>query len=279
MPEPLPVSVLILTLDEAANLPRCLAALQWTDDVVVLDSGSRDGTQAIAERAGARLFQRPFDNFANQRNHALDTVTFKYDWILHLDADEVVTPGLREELARRPGTETFDAYRLPSRLMFMDRWLRYCGDYPTYQVRLGRRDKLRFVQVGHGQREALAPAQIGTFESPYDHHSFSKGLDDWFARHNRYSSDEARRMVELVGEEGTESWRALFTGDRTSRRRVLKDLTARAPFRGTLRFLYLYVLRGGFRDGLAGLRYCQMMAVYEQMIAIKMAALRSGRDV
>ena len=269
------VSVLILTLNEADNLPRCLDALAWCDDVVVLDSGSTDGTVELARARGARVLERPFDDFATQRNFGIDAGDWRHEWILHLDADEVVTPDLVEELARRVGRETFLAYRLPSRLMFMGQWLRHCGDYPAYQVRLGRRDALRFHQVGHGQREALAPDQVGTFEADYLHYSFSKGLGDWFARHNRYSDDEARHALGLAQAGGGFRPGDLLSGDRTTRRRALKDLAANLPLRGTLRLLHLFVLRGGFRDGRAGWIYCRMMSVYEQMIAIKSAYARS----
>ncbi len=95
------ISVLLLTLNEAANLPACLAAVAWSDDLVVLDSFSQDDTFAVAHRLGARVYQRAFDSFAGQRNHALDHIDFKHDWILHLDADEIVTPALRAEMRRR----------------------------------------------------------------------------------------------------------------------------------------------------------------------------------
>jgi glycosyltransferase involved in cell wall biosynthesis len=270
--------VLVLTLNEADNLPRCLDALAWCDDIVVLDSGSADGTREIARARGARVLERPFDDFAGQRNFGIDEGAWRHDWILHLDADEVVTPALVDELDRRTGREDFLAYRLPSRLMFMGRWLRHCGDYPAYQVRLGRRDALRFRQVGHGQREALEAHRIGTFETDYLHFSFSKGLGDWFARHNRYSDDEAAHALALAEAGGGFRLGDLLRGDRTTRRRALKDLVANLPLRGTLRLVYLYVLRGGFMDGRAGWIYCRMMSVYEQMIALKGAYARSGGD-
>ena len=91
------MSILILTLNEEANLPACLAAVAWADDVVVLDSFSQDQTVAVAERLGARVYPRAFDDFASQRNYALDQIAFKHDWILHLDADEIVTPELHTE--------------------------------------------------------------------------------------------------------------------------------------------------------------------------------------
>ena len=154
------VSTILLTLNEEANLPRCLEALAWCDDVVVVDSYSSDRTVAIAESAGARVVQRRFDNFAAQRNHALDSVPLRHDWVLHLDADEVCNEDLRSEIEVKIRDERYDAYRVPSKTMFLGRWLRYSGMYPSYQVRLGRRSAFRFKQVGHGQREDLNPERV-----------------------------------------------------------------------------------------------------------------------
>ena len=269
---PLDLSILILTLNEAENLPRCLDALAWCDDVVVVDSGSTDRTQEIARQRGARVLERRFDNFAAQRNFAIDNANWKHAWVLHLDADEVVTDELVREMRGRIGKEPYSAYRVPSRLMLGENWLRYCGDYPTYQVRLGRVDRLRFHQVGHGQREALAPNEVGQLEADYLHYSFSKGIDDWFERHNRYSRDEAAvtppQVMDTLG--------GLLSPDRTTRRRSMKALANYVPFRGVARFFYLFVIRRGFLDGRAGLLYCRMMATYENMISVKRAFRRTS---
>jgi glycosyltransferase involved in cell wall biosynthesis len=275
--ESLPVSVLILTLNEEVNLEACVAALAGFDDVVVLDSFSSDGTVALAERLGARVYQRRFDTFAAQRNHGLEHLQLRHDWVLHLDADEVMTPALREEIAGAIRDGRFDAYRIPSKLMFEGRWLRYSGMYPTYQVRLGRRAALRFSQVGHGQREALAPERVGTLREPYLHHSFSKGLADWFERHNRYSTDEAAESVARLQGDTRTDWAGLFSRAPTRRRRALKALSVFLPFRPTLRFLYMYVLRRGFLDGRAGWTYCRLLALYEYMIVLKTRERLRGR--
>lgn len=269
----IPVSVLILTLNEEANIGRCMASVDWSDDIVVLDSLSGDGTADTARRLGARVFSRAFDDFAGQRNYALDHIDFTHEWILHLDADEVVTVELREELAAAIGSELFAAYRLAGKLMFDGRWLRFSGMYPVYQVRLGRKDALRFTQAGHGQREAIDAALVGTLQQPYLHFGFSKGLTDWLERHNRYSTAEARRNVAERGA-GAAGLSGLFAMERTERRRALKSLTSRLPFRPFLRFAYMYLLRLGFLDGFAGWTYCRLMADYEYWIVLKERELR-----
>lgn len=270
------ISVLVLTLNEAANLPSCLAALSWSDDVVVLDSFSSDQTTEIARSLGARVIQRKFDSFAGQRNFGLDMVEFKNEWILHVDADEVVTPTLRRELLDVIALGRFDAYRVPSKTMFFGRWLRFSGMYPTYQVRLGRKGRFRFRQVGHGQREDIPPERIGTLREPYLHYSFSKGLAEWFEKHNRYSTDEAREAVRQLNEADGIDWGGLLSVDPTRRRRAAKQLSVRLAFRPTLRFLYMYLFRLGFLDGRPGLIYCRLLATYEYMIVLKMKEIRSG---
>ncbi len=271
------ISVLLLTLNEAANLPACLDALAWADDVVVLDSFSQDETVAVAERLGARVYQRAFDNFAGQRNFALDGLAFKHDWILHLDADEIVTPALHAEMLDVIARGEFDAWRIPSKMMFFGQWLRYSGMYPAYQVRLGHRERLRFKQVGHGQREDLPLERVGTLREPYLHYSFSKGLTEWFDKHNRYASDEAREAARLLADGGGQDWAGLFTREPTRRRRALKALSMRLPFRPTLRFLYMYLLRRGFLDGRAGFTYCRLLSIYEYLIVLKLRELANGQ--
>ena len=193
------ISVLILTLNEAQNLPRCLESVAWSDDVLVVDSFSTDRTVELARSRGARVLQNRFEDFARQRNFGLREGKLKHDWVLHLDADEVVTPELQAELQALANRAEHDAYRVASKMMFQGRWLKRSGMYPSYQVRFGRRDRLKFQQVGHGQRESLATGSVGTLREPLLHHSFSKGLADWIERHNRYSTAEAAHFLANAG--------------------------------------------------------------------------------
>jgi glycosyltransferase involved in cell wall biosynthesis len=273
-----PVSVLILTRNEESNIARCLDSVAWSDDVVVLDSGSTDRTVEIAISRGARVLHRPFDDFATQRNFGMQSAELKHDWVLHLDADEVVPAALAKEIATTISDSPKDAYRLASKLMFMDRWLRFSGMYPVYQVRLGHKDKLRFRQSGHGQREISENLQLGTLREPYQHFNFSKGLSDWIERHNRYSTEEA--MMELRMGEHPEPMCHDDTGSASMRRRrLLKRISTRLPFRPTMRFVYMYILRLGFLDGRPGWVYCRLMAGYESWIVLKRRELVRRRSM
>jgi glycosyltransferase involved in cell wall biosynthesis len=264
----MPISVLVLTFNEEVNIRRCLKSVAWADDVVVLDSGSTDRTVAIAESMGARVLQRSFDDFAGQRNWGLENAGFRHDWVLHLDADEVVPPEMHDEILGVIRDNRFAGYRVSLKLMFQDRWIRRASMFPAYQVRLGRRDRLRFKMEGHGQRENLPPGEIGTLETSLLHYSFEKGLTDWFEKHNRYSSAEAAENVRRRSQGGG-NFRALFSLDRGTRFRAMKQLASRLPFRPLLRFLYMAFIRRGLLDGIPGLHYCMLVVIYEYMIVLK----------
>lgn len=268
------VSVLLLSYNEIANLPRCLRALEWCDDIIVVDSGSTDGSVEYARQHGARVLHRPFDDFACQRNFGLAEGQPKHEWVLHLDADEVVTPSFVRELAALTPPDGIDAYHVPSKLMLHDRWLKHAGMYPVYQVRLGHRERLRFKQVGHGQREDVPAERLGTFAEPYLHYNFSHGLSAWLRKHVTYAEDEARYYAEAKTREAE----AGGTQGVAGRRRVLKALSARLPpfIRPFARAFYMLVVRRAFLDGRAGLTYTGMLCVYEAMIALNIHDRRLG---
>ncbi|QDY70483.1 glycosyltransferase family 2 protein [Qingshengfaniella alkalisoli] len=267
------VSVLILTLNEEENLPSCLAALDWCDDIVVLDSFSTDRTVEIARAAGARVVQRVFDNEPNQRNFGMKEIAFKHAWVYIPDADEICTTELRDEMCAIASDPTRpEAFFLARyRNMFMGRWIRRSSLYPTWMPRFVRPERTRFERLIHCRCVGDGPS--GKLTSHYLHYSFNKGLEAWYDKHNRYSSDEAMIATEEVTSQAT-SWRDLLSPDPTDRRYAIKAIAARLPFRPTQRFLYMYVLRGGILDGWAGFTYCRMLASYELMIVVKTAERR-----
>ncbi len=272
------ISIVVLTLNEAENLPRCLASVSFSDDVLVLDSGSSDATVEIARKFGARVATRSFDSFAQQRNAAM-AMELRHPWVLHLDADEVVTPALAHELIEIASAQESSpvAFRVASRLMFRGAWLKHAGMFPAYQVRFGRQTVLRFIDVGHGQREAENIGSIGTLNYPLVHYNFSRGIGDWFERHLRYAKLEAQRAALRE----TPSLAGLLGPDPVARRRSLKRLADRLPARPLLRFLYCYLLRRGFLDGRAGFHYACMMAIYQYFIdqhVIEQALKKDAND-
>ena len=271
------ISTLILTLNEEENLPRCLESLAWCDDVVVLDCGSADRTVEIAERAGARVVRRAYDGERDQRMFGMKEIPFKHPWLYLPDADEVTPPDLRDEMlaiARDPA-ERRVAFRARYRNMFMGRWIRRSSLYPTWIMRLVRPDKVSILRAINCNWQV--DGEEGRLEGHFVHYSFNKGLDHWFEKHNRYSLHEARESLKSLDAGGL-VWRDLLSRDPAVRRRVLKELSFRLPCRPTLRFLYMYLWRGGILEGRQGLMYCRMLAAYELMIVTKMAEMRRRAD-
>jgi glycosyltransferase involved in cell wall biosynthesis len=261
------VSVLILTLNEERNIATCLESVKWSDDVVVLDSFSTDRTVEIARSFGARIVQRTFDDWSSHQNWALKEIPFKNRWVYYSDADEIVTPELRDELVRIAADPTLTpvAYRLRYRNFFCGRWIRHCGIYPVWVMRFFQPDKVRFERIVNPV--AVIDGEEGRLESHFHHHSFNNGLQAWFDKHNRYSQQEAiESLSSLRG--GHLDWRAL-AGNAVARRRLLKELSFRLPCRSLLRFVYMYLLQFGFLDGWQGYTYCRMLAIYEYMIELK----------
>jgi hypothetical protein len=235
----------------------------------VLDSFSEDETEALVKGTSARFFQRAFDTFAGQRNWAIDNVVFKYRWVLHLDADECLTPQLHAELSRLAADDEKSAYMLANRVIFMGRWIRRCTMYPYYQARFLRLGESRFKQVGHGQHLGHATRGTGIALEPYTHYNFSKGIADWVARHNRYSDDEARRITRDDRGFLASLPEAIVSRDAGEKQQARKRLADHLPLRPLVRFLYLYVWKWGFLDGRAGFDYCMLMAFYDYLIRLK----------
>ena len=258
----MPYSTLVLTKNEAINVGRCLASLAECDDIVVVDSFSDDETEAIVKTSPVRFLQRAFDTFAGQRNWAIDNVVFKHRWVLHLDADECMTPQLHAELSRLADVDEKSAYMLANRVIFMGRWIRRCTMYPYYQARFLRLGESRFKQVGHGQHLDHATRGTGIAIEPYTHYNFSKGIADWVARHNRYADDEAQRIT------------CDERGFLVSLPEACKRLAAHLPLRPLVRFLYLYIWKRGFLDGRPGFHYCILMAFYDYLVTLKLITTR-----
>ncbi len=179
------ISILVLTLNEEINLPRCLESVSWSDDIVVLDSGSTDRTVEIAEAAGARVVYRKLEDWSEHQNWAVTAIPFKHRWVYYTDADEVVTPELRQELqviARAPDTAAV-AYRVRFKNQFMGRWLRWSSLYPTWVLRFFRPEKVRWERKVNPVPVVDGPE--GRLAGHFLHYSFNKGLNAWFEKHNR----------------------------------------------------------------------------------------------
>lgn len=271
-----PVSVVVLTKNEESNIQRCVNALNWADEVVIVDDGSTDKTVRAATDSGARVVEHRFESFARQRNWALEHAGLRNQWVLMLDADEVSTDKFSAEIlsAVQSAGDEIVAFRTCRKTMLDDVWLKHSDGFPVWIMRLVRLGHVDFQDSGHG--EIPVPdvnGTMGTIRSPFIHYAFSRGMDDWWMRHMRYAAREASR--ERAHQNGASVF-SVFSLDASARRRGLRSISRKIPARGTLRFIYQYIFRCGFLDGSAGLRFCRMMACYESMISIRKAEPTAG---
>jgi glycosyltransferase involved in cell wall biosynthesis len=246
-------SVLILTYNEQKNIAKCLESVAFSDDVVVVDSFSTDQTtNIIGAFENVKILQNKFTDFASQRNFGLDSHEFLNEIVIHLDADEILTPEFIKELSQVDFNK-FDVVDCPSRIIFDGKWLKYSTGYPVYQSRIAKKH-VRFYEHGHGQK--ISNDYVKTrMSTPYDHYNFSHGLPVWFIKHVKYARKEARNFKSQTLVSGPLDRRWIYSA---------VPMIAR-PF---ARFVYQYIFKQGFRDGKEGFRYCLMILVYELMIYI-----------
>lgn len=270
------VSVLILTKNEAQDLPGCLESVAWCDDVHVLDSGSDDDTCDIAAQRGAHVARKSYADSskifggdeAAHRNWSLRNTPFKYPWVFLLDADERVTADLAQAIlvaVQAPGEHV--AFRVRRRDFLLNTWLKHVQASPYY-LRLFRPEKLRYERLINPV--TIADGPVGELLGYLDHYPFSKGTSYWLSRHNSYSTLEAQQIAaNRRGRIDHSWWRAFTSRDFHERRFHQKELFYRLPLRPLAKFVILYILKGGFLDGRAGFRYAVLQAFYEYMIVLK----------
>ena len=250
-----PLSVVLITLNAAEQLAECLASVAFADEVVVVDSGSTDGTVALAERYGARVVARQWLGFGRQKQFAVEQAA--NDWVLCLDADERVSPELAASLVRELGAPAAPVYRMARRNRFLRRWLRHGEGYPDWSPRLFDRRQARWSDDTVHEKVLLdAPGTpIGTLTGDLLHES-AEGLGRYLEKQNRYTSLAAEDL------------------HRRGRRAGATELVI-SPL---LRFFKFYVLRLGFLDGLPGLVHISIGCMNSFMKYAKLIELqRSAR--
>jgi glycosyltransferase involved in cell wall biosynthesis len=226
----LPLSAVIITRNEEANIERCLKSLQFCDQIILVDSGSTDKTVEIAKIYTGEVYVRPWAGFAKQKNEA--ALLAKNKWILSVDADEVVPPSLQAEikgLFESGKYALYGAFSMPRKTVHFGRWIRYGGWYPNRLVRLFNRETGNW-EGAELHESWVSSGAIGLLREPLEHYSFSS-LEDQVARNNRYSSLGA---LKLQREGKRFKWLRLLT-------------------KPTSKFLETYFLKRGFLDGYPGL--------------------------
>jgi glycosyltransferase involved in cell wall biosynthesis len=279
--EKFPLSVLIPVKNEERNLPACLASVAWADDVWVVDSHSTDGTTSIAAAHGAQVAQFDYSGgFPKKKNWALANLPFRHAWVLLVDADERVTPELADEVrALLRGGDAADGYYVNRKLIFLGRWIRHCGWYPSWNLRLfkhrlGRYEKLEAEDVENAGDVEVHEHVVLQGRSAYLKHDLLhedfKSIYHFIERHNRYSNWDARVYHNLAA--GVALGSAIGAspfGSPLERKRFLKRMWARFPFRPLFRFVWMYIVKRGFLDGRAGLIFCTLMTMHEAVISAK----------
>lgn len=272
-----PVSVLIPTRNEEANLAKCLASVSWADDVWVVDSASSDRTVEIARSAGARVIAFRWDGRGpRKKNWALERLPFRHPWLLLLDADEEATPELADEVARRlAAAPAENGFLVRYHYYFLGRWLRH-GD-PLWKLALVRHACTRFesiavpevtrydVELHEWPRVA---GRLGRLRAPLLHRD-AEDLRHFFDRHNVYSDWEARLAVQYAARDRSGEIRPRLGGTPVERRRWFKRLFLALPGRSWVFFFYSYIVRGGFLDGRAGFHYAALKAIYWYQVRLK----------
>lgn len=269
-----PVSIIVPVRQEAENLARCLDCVKWADEIFVVDSHSTDETAQIAEAHGAQVVQFDFNGtWPKKKNWALENLPFKNEWVFILDADEVLPPEAEHEFARAiADAGEIAGYWINRRFMFMGKWLRH-SYYPNWNLRLfrhalGRYEKLTDADTRSGDNEVhehvIVQGPTGRLRCEMDHYAFPT-VEVFIEKHNRYSNWEAR----VSADRQLSGSAAQISSGHVERRRKLKQLSQRLPFRPLLRFLYIYVWQKGFLDGREGYYFARLHAVYEFLSVAK----------
>ena len=268
------------------NIRRCLASVAWADQVVVIDSGSADLTVPIARSTGAEVVEQPWLGFSGQREFALRLPELRHDWVYFVDADEWVSPQLAKEIATQLQAPAAAGFSHRLRLVFQGTWIRHCGWYPgSWVVRLIDRRYAKYDGSVVGERVCID----GVLHSLRNDivNQDQKGLANWLHKHVGYACLEARRRCER------KSYRArlrnlLIDNQQDTRpfiRAVTKDLLyPLTPMKPLTLFFYMYFVRLGLLDGIAGLRFCLYHAWFEMTVTaleaedrkIKSGSTRAG---
>lgn len=283
--EKIPVSVLIPAKDEESNLPACLESVARADEVFVVDSQSSDRLIEISTNYGANVVQFYFNGrWPKKKNWSLDNLPFRNEWVLIVDCDERITPELWDEIATVIRDPNYNGYYLNRRVFFLGQWIRYGGKYPDWNLRLfkhksGRYENLNTEDIPNtGDNEVhehvILDGKVGYLKNDMLHIDF-RDIYHWLERHNRYSNWEARVYYNiLTGNDESGTIGAHLFGDAVQRKRFLKKIWVKLPFKPLLRFIIFYFIRLGFLDGKAGYIYGRLLSQYEYQIGVKLYELR-----
>lgn len=280
----LPISVIIPVRNEARNLPRCLASLEGAGEVIVVDSQSSDDTCEIARHHAAQVVQFHYHGgWPKKRQWALNNLPLKFDWVLLLDADEALTPQLKQEIRAAIARAEVAGYWIRLDMHFLGRRLRHCGatfsklslfrrGKGRFECRLAEQDSSMCDMEVH--EHVIVDGQTSQLRSALVHHNVSS-LSRYLEKHNEYSNWEARVWTEITTH--PDALTPALLGSQPQRRRWLRKKFFMLPGSPLSLFLYRYFLRLGFLDGKAGLFYCALQAIQLFQVKAKIYELQLHR--
>ena len=247
----LPLSVCIITHNEEDNIARCLKSLSFAGEIIIIDSGSTDNTLKIIKKfKNIKLTSRKFDNYVNQKNHALGKAS--HEWVLALDADETVPPELASELHKILSDPKYEAYQIPRLTRYLGKWIRHGGWHPDYQTRLFKKKSGKFTGMFVHETVKIN-GKTGRLKNPLHHYSY-KNIADHIRFINRYS-------------------------DLTAGEKILQGKKAGVLFsfmEGLWKFFSMYILKLGFLDGREGFILAIFGFYYNFLKYIKVYEKRKG---
>jgi glycosyltransferase involved in cell wall biosynthesis len=273
------VTALIIAKDEEICIETAIQSMQWTNQVIVLDTGSTDRTVAIAKANGATVVYSPFEKFdqSQVRNYALEEIEMGTPWMMILDADEICTPELAEAVKTSVQNYSNDVglFRLTGKYIFLGRWMKYTMRFPAWHDRL--------IRIGAGRYQWAIPFEkfictdgfrVDTIQEPYIHNAFIHGLEHWLDKHVERARSLADEIELIETKNRNKSLKQLFLGKKYNQSVLIHVAIYRlrlgylAPF---LQFAYMYIYRRGFLEGLQGLLLSFLFAIFEAMVTALVA--------
>jgi len=245
------ISVIVISYNEKDNIEKCLESVRWADELIVVDSGSRDETVKLAECYTKKVFRHSWQGYSKQKNFAISKA--RNEWILSLDADEVLSEELASEI-KNIVVSPYEGYYLPRKAFFMNRWIKHCGWYPDRQLRLFRKGKGFFNEREQIHEGLVLKGKAGTLQNELLHYSY-KNIGQYFSQLNKYTELAAQGKASA--------------GKTSGVAKILLNPPAT--------FLKMYVLKLGFLDGLAGFCICALSAFYNFVKYTKLWEIKRKR--
>jgi glycosyltransferase involved in cell wall biosynthesis len=283
----LPITAILAVKNEEKNIGRCIGALGFVAQIIVVDSHSKDQTSAIATVHGAQVVQFDYQGgYPKKRQWAMDTIPIDTQWMLLIDADEVVPKTLVTEIRHAIERDDRDAYFIRKGFHFLGRRFRF-GGFSHQAVLLFRRGRARFEKLFDDDAAGLdmevherliVKGKTGVLKTPLIHEDF-KGIEAYIERHNRYSTWEAKLRCNALttGVYGNDPIAPRLFGNPQERRRALKAILIRLPLEHLVWFWYHFLFKLGFMEGRPGLIACQIRASYIAQVRAKVYEMKMNQ--